>query len=121
MATNGKSPVIVVLQLTGGNDHMNTMIPYNMVGQRTTALHFVRLRACPGTSPYDMVGQRTTGLPEHPVLLTTSNIIRHLPALALPVGNGAVLMREARCRSPPLPLLARRRAVGKGGDIFAAR
>ena len=29
MAANGKPPVLVVLQLTGGNDFMNTLIPYN--------------------------------------------------------------------------------------------
>jgi uncharacterized protein (DUF1501 family) len=29
MATPGKSPVLVVLQLSGGNDYMNTVIPYN--------------------------------------------------------------------------------------------
>ena len=31
MATlkNGKPPVLVILQLTGGNDFMNTIIPYN--------------------------------------------------------------------------------------------
>ena len=28
MATNGKPPVFVVLQLTGGNDYFNTIIPY---------------------------------------------------------------------------------------------
>ena len=27
--TTQKDPVIVVLQLTGGNDYLNTMIPYN--------------------------------------------------------------------------------------------
>ena len=26
---NGKAPVFVVVQLTGGNDFMNTVIPYN--------------------------------------------------------------------------------------------
>ncbi len=29
MAANGKPPVMVVLQLTGGNDFMNTLVPYN--------------------------------------------------------------------------------------------
>ena len=29
MATTGKPPVLVVLQLSGGNDYMNTVIPYN--------------------------------------------------------------------------------------------
>ena len=29
MASNGKSPVLVVVQLSGGNDFMNTIIPYN--------------------------------------------------------------------------------------------
>ena len=29
MATNGKPHVLVVLQLTGGNDFLNTLIPYN--------------------------------------------------------------------------------------------
>ena len=29
MAGNGKDPVLVVLQLSGGNDFMNTLIPYN--------------------------------------------------------------------------------------------
>ena len=29
MAGNGKAPVFVVVQLTGGNDFMNTIIPYN--------------------------------------------------------------------------------------------
>ena len=29
MAANGKPPVLVVLQLTGGNDFMNTIVPYN--------------------------------------------------------------------------------------------
>lgn len=29
MAGNGKSPVLVVVQLGGGNDFMNTLIPYN--------------------------------------------------------------------------------------------
>jgi uncharacterized protein (DUF1501 family) len=29
MATTEKSPVLVVLQLSGGNDYMNTVIPYN--------------------------------------------------------------------------------------------
>ncbi len=28
MATTGKAPVLVVLQLTGGNDYLNTVIPY---------------------------------------------------------------------------------------------
>ena len=28
MATNGKPPVFVVLQLTGGNDYFNTVVPY---------------------------------------------------------------------------------------------
>ena len=28
MVTNGKSPVLVVIQLSGGNDFMNTLIPY---------------------------------------------------------------------------------------------
>ena len=28
MAENGKAPVLVVVQLTGGNDFMNTVIPY---------------------------------------------------------------------------------------------
>ena len=26
--TNGKPPVLVIVQLTGGNDFMNTLIPY---------------------------------------------------------------------------------------------
>ena len=29
MAGNGKPPVLVILQLTGGNDYFNTVIPYN--------------------------------------------------------------------------------------------
>ena len=29
MMANGKSPVLVVVQLTGGNDFMNTLVPYN--------------------------------------------------------------------------------------------
>jgi uncharacterized protein (DUF1501 family) len=29
MASAEKEPVIVVLQLTGGNDYLNTVIPYN--------------------------------------------------------------------------------------------
>ena len=29
MTSTKKDPVIVVLQLTGGNDYMNTVIPYN--------------------------------------------------------------------------------------------
>ena len=29
MASSEKSPVMVVLQLSGGNDFMNTIIPYN--------------------------------------------------------------------------------------------
>ena len=29
MSTGGKDPVLVVLQLTGGNDYLNTVIPYN--------------------------------------------------------------------------------------------
>ena len=29
MASTKKDPVIVVLQLTGGNDYLNTVIPYN--------------------------------------------------------------------------------------------
>jgi len=29
MAINGRSPVLVVVQLSGGNDFMNTIIPYN--------------------------------------------------------------------------------------------
>ena len=28
MAGNGKSPILVVVQVTGGNDFMNTIIPY---------------------------------------------------------------------------------------------
>ena len=28
MGANGKDPVLVVVQLTGGNDFMNTLIPY---------------------------------------------------------------------------------------------
>ena len=28
MTTNQKDPVLVVLQLSGGNDYMNTVIPY---------------------------------------------------------------------------------------------
>ena len=29
MASTQKDPVLVVLQLTGGNDYLNTVIPYN--------------------------------------------------------------------------------------------
>ena len=29
MATTDKAPVLVVLQLSGGNDYMNTVVPYN--------------------------------------------------------------------------------------------
>jgi uncharacterized protein (DUF1501 family) len=29
MAATQKDPVLVVLQLTGGNDYLNTVIPYN--------------------------------------------------------------------------------------------
>src|SRR3978361_949 len=29
MASAAKEPVLVVLQLTGGNDYLNTVIPYN--------------------------------------------------------------------------------------------
>ncbi|SVA92936.1 uncharacterized protein METZ01_LOCUS145790, partial [marine metagenome] len=29
MVTKEKAPVIVVVQLTGGNDYFNTIIPYN--------------------------------------------------------------------------------------------
>ena len=29
MATTKKDPVLVVLQLTGANDYLNTIIPYN--------------------------------------------------------------------------------------------
>ena len=29
MTINGKPPVLVVLQLTGGNDFMNTLVPYS--------------------------------------------------------------------------------------------
>jgi len=29
MPATAKDPVIVVLQLTGGNDYLNTVIPYN--------------------------------------------------------------------------------------------
>ena len=29
MAANGKPPVMVILQFTGGNDFMNTLVPYN--------------------------------------------------------------------------------------------
>ena len=29
MTINGKPPVLVVVQLTGGNDFMNTLVPYN--------------------------------------------------------------------------------------------
>ena len=29
MVTKSKEPVIVVLQLSGGNDYFNTVIPYN--------------------------------------------------------------------------------------------
>ena len=39
MATNGKPPVFVVLQLTGGNDYFNTIVPYtdsNYYDARTT-------------------------------------------------------------------------------------
>jgi uncharacterized protein (DUF1501 family) len=28
MAVNGKAPVLVVVQLSGGNDFMNTLVPY---------------------------------------------------------------------------------------------
>ena len=28
MATTAKPPVLVVLQLSGGNDYMNTVVPY---------------------------------------------------------------------------------------------
>ena len=28
MAGNGKAPVLVIVQLSGGNDFMNTLIPY---------------------------------------------------------------------------------------------
>ena len=28
MTTNKKDPVLVVLQLSGGNDYLNTVIPY---------------------------------------------------------------------------------------------
>ncbi len=29
MASNGKAPALVVIQLSGGNDTLNTMIPYS--------------------------------------------------------------------------------------------
>ena len=29
MSTNKKDPVLVVLQLSGGNDYLNTVIPYD--------------------------------------------------------------------------------------------
>ena len=29
MTTTKKDPVLVVLQLSGGNDYLNTIIPYN--------------------------------------------------------------------------------------------
>ena len=39
MATTSKAPVLVVLQLTGGNDYLNTIVPYtdaNYYDARTT-------------------------------------------------------------------------------------
>ena len=38
MTSTKKDPVVVVLQLTGGNDYYNTIIPYNdppIPGQQT--------------------------------------------------------------------------------------
>ena len=29
MSSNGKDPVLVVVQLSGGNDFMNTLVPFN--------------------------------------------------------------------------------------------
>ena len=48
MATNVKDPVLVVLQLSGGNDYFNTVIPY--------------------TDPNYHDSRRTLGIPEDEVL-----------------------------------------------------
>ncbi len=48
MAANGKAPVLVVVQLTGGNDFMNTLIPY--------------------TNPVYYDNRRTVGIPREQVI-----------------------------------------------------
>jgi len=47
-----KDPVIVVLQLTGGNDYVNTAIPYNnpLYRDNRKAVGFPTTRSCTSTA-----------------------------------------------------------------------
>jgi uncharacterized protein (DUF1501 family) len=44
MQINGKDPVLVVVQLTGGNDFMNTIIPYTYCISRRNLRGGIHLR-----------------------------------------------------------------------------
>ena len=58
MATTAKPPVLVVLQLSGGNDYMNTVVPY-----KDPLYWDYRPRvALPADTP---VGQRCRSAPQH--------------------------------------------------------
>ena len=54
---NGKDPVLVVVQLTGGNDFMNTVIPY--------------------TNPVYYDNRPTVGIPQDQVLPFTDSLAFH--------------------------------------------
>ena len=67
MNTTKKAPVLVVVQLTGGNDFMNTLIPYTsgiyhdsrpVVGIKGGRRHTVRCRRYVGLEPARRPTQR---------------------------------------------------------------
>ena len=62
MATTRKDPVLVVLQLSGGNDYMNTVIPY--------------------TDPLYRDNRPTVGIPEDEILTLDDQLGLH-PSLGL--------------------------------------
>ena len=62
MTTNKKDPVIVVLQLSGGNDYMNTVIPY--------------------TDPVYRDNRRAVAIPEDQVIDIDGNVGFH-PSMGL--------------------------------------
>ena len=57
MATTEKDPVLVILQLTGGNDYLNTVVPY--------------------TIPYYRDNRPNLGLPEDQLHLLNDTLAFH--------------------------------------------